>query len=123
MKALATTFVILLGLLCCNKLLAFQSLFPRAWNRHYDSQQSWGGSTGTAPRMTATSRDLGNENDSKSFLLDEFCTYAGEVVDPYQTLKVSRDAQRSDIRQAYLGLSKRYHPDGVRHRDILPGKW
>ena len=72
--------------------------------------------------MTATSGDF-RKKESRSFLLDEFCTYAGESVDPYRTLKVSRDAERSDIRKAYIGLSKRYHPDGVRHRDILPGKW
>jgi len=73
--------------------------------------------------MTATSRDFPKEEDSKNFLLEEFSIHTGEIVNPYRTLKVSRDANRSDIRKAYIGLSKRYHPDGVRHREILPGKW
>jgi len=60
------------------------------------------------------------EADS-SYLLNEFRLYNGELVDPYNVLKVSRKAERSDIRKKYIDLSRRYHPDAAMHRDILPG--
>ena len=50
-----------------------------------------------------------------SFLLDEFTTSDGELVQPYQLLGVSRDSSRIEIRQAYIQLSKMYHPDALRH--------
>lgn len=71
--------------------------------------------------MTDTARSY-REEKPNHFLLEEFCIHTGEIVDPYQTLKVPRDAERSEIRKAYIALSRRYHPDGLRHRDILPGK-
>lgn len=77
-------------------------------------------------REAATARTFGDEEknqEKKHFLLEEFSTHAGEVINPYKILKVSREADRSEIRKAYIKLSKRYHPDGARHRDILPGKW
>ena len=42
---------------------------------------------------------------------------------PYKILNVSRRAERKEIRDAYRKLSKRYHPDIVRHSKVLPGKW
>lgn len=59
-------------------------------------------------------------------LMDEFSTADGERVNPYKVLKVSRTANRQEIRQAYLRLSKKYHPDAVaqtiKDSGILPGK-
>ena len=56
-------------------------------------------------------------------LLDEFRTASGEVIDPYEVLKVNREAQRREIRESYRSLSRKYHPDGHRHKTILPGSW
>lgn len=57
-----------------------------------------------------------------NFLLEEFKIHSGEVINPYQVLKVSRKADRSEIKKSYRNLSRRYHPDGNMHRrDILPG--
>jgi hypothetical protein len=65
----------------------------------------------------------GKARDESHFLLKKFSTASGEVLNPYQVLQVSRNAERKEVRAAYIRLSKRYHPDGVRHRDILPGSW
>lgn len=59
--------------------------------------------------------------EADSYLLDEFRLYNGEIVDPYDVLKVARNADRADIRKKYINLSRRYHPDAAMHRDILPG--
>jgi DnaJ-class molecular chaperone len=57
-----------------------------------------------------------------SYLLDEFKIHSGEVINPYRVLKVSRKADRTEIKQSYRTLSRRYHPDGNMHkREILPG--
>jgi DnaJ-class molecular chaperone len=53
--------------------------------------------------------------------MDEFKTSKGELVNPYSVLKVPRDADTSQIKKSYRDLSRRYHPDGNRHRTILPG--
>lgn len=66
-------------------------------------------------------RDNKNNDTDSSFLLQEFKTHTGEIIDPYQILKVSRTADRFAIKRSYRDLSRRYHPDGVRHKDILPG--
>ena len=88
--------------------------------------------TPTTPTRFATSIDVASarfrgtnpsESDETHFLLEEFKTHNGELVNPYNILNIKRDADRTEIRKAYIDLSKRYHPDGVRHRDILPGKW
>jgi DnaJ-class molecular chaperone len=56
-----------------------------------------------------------------SFLFDDFRTAKGEVVDPYAVLKVNRQASRQDIKASYRQLSRKYHPDMVRHARFLPG--
>jgi DnaJ-class molecular chaperone len=57
-----------------------------------------------------------------SFLLKDFRVASGEVINPYNVLKVPRKATRDEIRAAYVTLSRRYHPDGFRQRThILPG--
>lgn len=65
------------------------------------------------------------DDDDVSFLLKDFSLYNGEVVDPYQVLKVSRRANTHDIKQAYRRLSRQYHPDAIRNLNeptsILPG--
>lgn len=72
-------------------------------------------------RPFTVTRHVYAQSDSNSFLLDEFKLYNGEAIDPYNVLQVSRRAQRSEIRGKYITLSRRYHPDAVMHRDILPG--
>ena len=71
---------------------------------------------------TSNFRD-GKDDDDAHFLLKKFSTASGEIVNPYQVLQVSRDADKKEVRAAYIRLSKRYHPDGLRHRDVLPGSW
>mmetsp|Transcript_6427 Transcript_6427/g.8079 ORF Transcript_6427/g.8079 Transcript_6427/m.8079 type:complete len:197 (+) Transcript_6427:135-725(+) len=53
--------------------------------------------------------------------LDEFRTAEGDVVDPYKVLRVSRKAERMEIKQSYRALVKKYHPDMAKQTDILPG--
>ena len=55
--------------------------------------------------------------------LDDFKTYKGEIVNPYHILKVSKHAEKQEIKKAYWQLCKKYHPDNARQRSILPGKW
>lgn len=62
-----------------------------------------------------------SHDDGRNFLLAEFSTYRGEIVDPYKILNVHRTAERREVRDRYINLSRRYHPDVVRHKDILPG--
>lgn len=76
-----------------------------------------------------------SNNDSKSQkgrrrkskpdqLLSDFATASGEIVNPYQVLKVPRTAERAQIKDAYRTLSRKYHPDGFMQRKdngILPG--
>ena len=63
------------------------------------------------------------EQPSTNRLLDDFRTADGEVVNPYRVLKVGRKAERKEIRRSYRKLCKKYHPDGVRFSEILPGRW
>jgi DnaJ-class molecular chaperone len=61
------------------------------------------------------------KEQEESFLLQEFKTHTGEVVNPYAVLKISRSADIAEIKASYRALSRRYHPDVMRHKDILPG--
>lgn len=61
--------------------------------------------------------------EKKSLLLQEFRLHTGEILNPYAVLKVPRDAELSQIKVSYRKLSRRYHPDIMRHKDILPGSW
>lgn len=87
-----------------------------------------GGSLAFAPPISTTKRQHHllfargvRQEDEESFLLQEFKTHSGEILNPYQTLKVSRTAEISEIKTSYRNLSRRYHPDVMRHKDILPG--
>lgn len=62
------------------------------------------------------------KEQEESFLLQEFKTHTGEVVNPYAVLKISRSADIAEIKASYRALSRRYHPDVMRHKDILPGR-
>jgi len=59
--------------------------------------------------------------DEVNFLMKQFTTSSGEIVNPYKILKVPRKAERKEIREAYRSLSKKFHPDIVRHSKYLPG--
>mmetsp|Transcript_15443 Transcript_15443/g.21509 ORF Transcript_15443/g.21509 Transcript_15443/m.21509 type:complete len:222 (+) Transcript_15443:84-749(+) len=76
-----------------------------------------GSSTGNAGKSNKSKTQKGSD----SFLLEDFTTASGEVVNPYKILKVSRTADRTEIKKAYRELSRRYHPDGARFREVLPG--
>ena len=96
-----------------------------------------GGKTTTTTQMhgftMGSSNDDNNNNnnnnnasgrkDREAFWLQDFETADGEVVNPYNVLKVSRTAETAQIKQSYRNLSRRYHPDAAMQRDILPGKW
>lgn len=106
---------------------AFQSSFGGTWQSTLmrertrttslvkDNQRI--SSTGCA----ATRARESDQAEETSFLMKGFSTASGEIVNPYKVLKVSRDASRIEIRKAYRKVSKRYHPDMVRHKEILPG--
>lgn len=63
-------------------------------------------------------------SDDTSDWLQEFSIASGEVIDPYQVLDVPREAERREIRDQYVKLSRRYHPDSMSYRKngILPGR-
>jgi hypothetical protein len=61
------------------------------------------------------------EAEEASYLLQEFTVANGEMIHPYKILKINRSASRQEIKQAYRDLSRRYHPDAARQRDLLPG--
>mmetsp|Transcript_46502 Transcript_46502/g.68738 ORF Transcript_46502/g.68738 Transcript_46502/m.68738 type:complete len:265 (+) Transcript_46502:90-884(+) len=61
------------------------------------------------------------QDAESSRILDDF-KFEGEVIHPYKLLKVSRTAGNVEIKRAYYKMCKKYHPDGVRFRKILPGK-
>ena len=71
--------------------------------------------------MAATARAFREEKPKSHFLLDKFTTYNGELIQPYNILGIDREADRREVRTAYIELSKTYHPDAIRHRDVLPG--
>jgi DnaJ-class molecular chaperone with C-terminal Zn finger domain len=73
-----------------------------------------------APHTALKSHDRSKDSN---FLMDQFRTADGEIIDPYRVLKVGRKADKDEIRKSYRTLSKKYHPDGVRFRDVFPGKW
>lgn len=77
-----------------------------------------------ARRVSSSSSSLRAYNNDKNsnFLMDQFKTADGEIIDPYRILRVGRKADKNEIRQSYRMLSKKYHPDGARFRDIFPGK-
>eukprot|EP00586_Coscinodiscus_wailesii_P004003 CAMPEP_0172487840 /NCGR_PEP_ID=MMETSP1066-20121228/17086_1 /TAXON_ID=671091 /ORGANISM="Coscinodiscus wailesii, Strain CCMP2513" /LENGTH=387 /DNA_ID=CAMNT_0013254695 /DNA_START=145 /DNA_END=1308 /DNA_ORIENTATION=+ len=60
------------------------------------------------------------DRDRIGTLLDEFRTTRGEVVDPYETLLVSRKADQLEIKRSYRKLVKVYHPDMVKQSSNLP---
>lgn len=85
-----------------------------------------------------------NDKDDLEYWLGEFSTSTGEVIQPYKVLggtsscrgeicgveskvnsrtalAVSREATTEEIKRAYRSLSRKYHPDGMRFRTILPG--
>lgn len=78
-------------------------------------------STEDVKEKKKSSRNVRKEESN--YLLDEFRTADGYIVDPYQILQVERNAELGDIKSQYRALSKIYHPDSIRHLDKLPGEW
>ena len=77
----------------------------------------------TVPSPSSSSSSTSHHaTREKNFLMEEFCTADGDIINPYSTLKVDRHATRTEIRHSYRELSKKYHPDAVRFREIMPGK-
>ena len=75
------------------------------------SSSSSSSSSSDTTRMTSTSlfatRDKAdNKDQGVSFLLKDFLFYNGQVLDPYQTLKVPRQADARAIKQAYRRQSR-----------------
>ena len=87
---------------------------------------SWRASGSTKSALyiatNASTKDVKEKKES-NYLLDEFRTADGFIVDPYQVLQVNRNAELGDIKKQYRALSKIYHPDSIRHLDELPGEW
>lgn len=79
------------------------------------------GSSREASWMNSSTRLPVRADKIDSKLLDDFRTSWGEFINPYEVLKVNRAAEQFEIKQSYYKLSRRYHPDGMRYRDILPG--
>mmetsp|Transcript_35885 Transcript_35885/g.107157 ORF Transcript_35885/g.107157 Transcript_35885/m.107157 type:complete len:217 (-) Transcript_35885:2799-3449(-) len=78
--------------------------------------------TGESNNASDTKKEAVRNTENK--LLAEFAIASGEVINPYQVLKVPRTAERTQIRNAYRALSRKYHPDGFLQRKnsgILPG--
>mmetsp|Transcript_5519 Transcript_5519/g.10508 ORF Transcript_5519/g.10508 Transcript_5519/m.10508 type:complete len:327 (-) Transcript_5519:204-1184(-) len=74
------------------------------------------------PSVPHTWLQAHNSKKDSNFLMDQFKTADGEIIDPYRILKVGRKADKSEIRKSYRMLSKKYHPDVVRSRQVFPGK-
>jgi DnaJ-domain-containing protein 1 len=85
------------------------------------SHQTFYSATASTTTTTCTRRPA--QADPSNFLFDDFRMFNGEVVDPYEVLKIHRSAERAQIRKAYIDMSRKYHPDVVRHKNILPGSW
>ena len=58
-------------------------------------------------------------------IMPDFKTSRGELIQPFEVLKVTPESNRKEIKLSYYELSKTYHPDGGNYckRGILPGKW
>lgn len=106
------TFLAFLFLLCFSGTKAFSP--PPSIGRPA------GRKTIVGRKDAATARSFREEKPKRSFLLEEFTTYNDELVQPYSILGVGRDAERLDVRRAYIEMSKQYHPDAIRHREVLP---
>lgn len=63
------------------------------------------------------------KDEEVSRFLTDFKTAQGNLVDPYKVLKIRRSASSLEIKQSYRKLSRKWHPDAVARKEILPGKW
>merc|ERR1719469_1582678 len=72
-------------------------------------------------RESTQSNGVKSARYEKNKLLNDFKTSKGEVLNPYRILKVSRTFDKTEVKQAYRKLSKKFHPDMVRNSDIFPG--
>lgn len=75
----------------------------------------------SSKQASSSSSTNNNNNEKASFWLKDFSIASGEIIDPYAVLKVPRKADGGAIRKSYIEQSRRYHPDGARHRKFLPG--
>lgn len=79
------------------------------------------GRSNSSKQTSSSSSRTNNNNEKVSFWLKDFSIASGEIIDPYAVLKVPRKADGGTIRKSYIEQSRRYHPDGARHRKFLPG--
>ena len=114
-------FIVLLSLLM---LLLTNTAVTDAFCVLYDARRI----SMTTTAYTQSTRSSNQEHESSSdshFLLQEFSIASGEIINPYDILKVSRKATRDEIRASYIKQSRRYHPDAYRNgkgnNNILPG--
>jgi DnaJ-domain-containing protein 1 len=71
----------------------------------------------------ATSTKSKRKEEEVSRFLTDFKTAKGNLVDPYKVLKIPRTATSAEIKQSYRKLSRKWHPDAVARKEILPGNW
>ena len=111
--------LLLLSLLLTNTVTDAFSVF-------YDARRIGKSFQMTIAQLHSTrSRNQDHEGSDVHFLLQEFSIASGEIINPYDILKVSRKATRDEIRASYIKQSRRYHPDAFRNgkgnNNILPG--
>lgn len=63
-------------------------------------------------RTTPTTLQVAREKSiaGSNQWLQEYSIASGEIINPYEVLKVSRGASNQQVRESYITLSRRYHP-------------
>lgn len=67
----------------------------------------------TVPTTTSTLLQAASQEESltgSNQWMQDYRIASGEVINPYEVLKVSRTATATEVRQSYISLSRRYHP-------------
>lgn len=116
-----TLFTLSLLLIPCARAF-LQPSVPRPVSVSSRPTHSSAAPVAAAGALLAMERSTPQEDDSLTrHLFKDFQTSWGEVLEPYEILNVPRSATRRQVKHAYYKLSRKYHPDGARHRSNLPG--